>query len=223
MSASTSPSLGTAARADSWRSWRSTRPSRLLANIIGATGAGLFAWSGYRHFITTHSLIGAGFWCAQLWVVAAYLVRRPARRVSTRARDWALAAGGTFAGVLYRPIGVHLHWGVVVGTVLQVVGLALWATSFAALGRSFGFAAADRGLQQRGPYAVVRHPLYTSYFLLQLGYVVQSLSWRNVSVMILVCVCDGARALVEERVLEHDIAYSRYRQHVRWRCVPGVW
>lgn len=190
---------------------------------MGAAGGAYFAVSGYQYFITSHSLIGAGFWCAQLWVIVAYLVRRPARRVSTRPRDWALAFAGTFAGILFRPVGVHPHWGVVAGTVLQVTGLALWAAAFAALGRSFGFAAADRGLRQSGPYAVVRHPLYTSYFLLQLGYVVQSISWRNAAVMILVCGCDAARTLVEERVLRNNPAYSRYCERVRWRCVPGVW
>ena len=223
MSTSTPPRLDIATRAGSRWSWHSTRSSRLVANVIGATGAGFFAWAGYRHFITAHSLIGAGFWCAQLWVVAAYLLRRPARVVSSRALDWALAFGGTFAGILYRPDGLHLHEGMVAGTALQVVGLSLWGASFVALGRSFGFAAADRGLKQRGPYAVVRHPLYSSYFLLQLGYVAQSLSWRNIAVMILVCGCDVARALVEERVLEHNIEYARYRQHARWRCVPGIW
>lgn len=44
----------------------------------------------------------------------------------------------------------------------------------------FGFVAADRGLKTRGPYAVVRHPMYASYLLLQSGYVLRSLSpWTS--------------------------------------------
>ena len=59
----------------------------------------------------THSLIGAVFLAEELWVVVAYLIRRPARVVSQRPVDWLLAFGGTFGGVLLRPTGAHPHWG----------------------------------------------------------------------------------------------------------------
>jgi protein-S-isoprenylcysteine O-methyltransferase Ste14 len=193
------------------------------ANLVGAGGAAVFAWAGLQHYERTHSLVGAGFFAAQLWVVVAYLARRPARVVSRRAGDWLLAFGGTFGGVLLRPSGVHAHWGVEAGVGLQVVGLAIGAASFAFLGRSFGFAAADRGLKRRGPYAVVRHPLYASYFLLELGYVLQSASLRNVLVLVFVCSCDVGRVLVEERLLAKNASYRAYRFAVRWRLVPGVW
>ncbi|MDQ2729315.1 MAG: hypothetical protein M3Y91_15975 [Actinomycetota bacterium] len=91
------------------------------------------------------------------------------------------------------------------------------------LGRSFGFAAADRGLKRRGPYAIVRHPLYASYVLLQLGYVLQSISVRNVLVMVFVCSCDVGRALAEERLLATSTTYDDYRKKVRWRLIPGLW
>ena len=84
---------------------------------------------------------------------------------------------------------------VVTGLGFQLVGLAICVASFFALGRSFGFAPADRGLRRRGPYSVVRHPIYASYFLLQLGYVLQSISVRNVLVMVFVCSCNVGRVL----------------------------
>ncbi len=204
-------------------SWRTTRLTRSLANAMGALGAGWFAWSGFRYYEVTHSLIGAVFLVEQIWVVLAYLVRRPAQRLSTRRGDWLLAFAGTFGGVLFRPLGSHPQWGVVAGTLLQALGLALCVTSFATLGRSFGFAAADRGLRVAGPYAVVRHPLYASYLLLQLGYVVQSVSWRNVAVMIFVSGSNLGRALTEERLLLGNASYDAYRRRVRWRLVPGLW
>src|ERR1700722_7489849 len=112
------------------RSDRTSRSVRMLANLVGAGGAGLFAWAGLRHYETTHSLVGAGFFAAQIWVVIAYLVRRPASVVSQRTRDWALAFGGTFGGVLFRPTGAHPHWGIVAGLDLQVLGLAICVVSF---------------------------------------------------------------------------------------------
>jgi protein-S-isoprenylcysteine O-methyltransferase Ste14 len=205
---------------------RSTRVRwivRASANLVGAGGAALFAWAGLRHYEATHSVVGAGFFTAQLWVVAAYLARRPPSVVSQRSGDWLLAFGGTFGGVLFRPSGAHPHWGVVTGLDLQVLGLAICVTSFLSLGRSFGFAPADRGLKRRGTYAVVRHPIYSSYVFLQVGYVLQSVSVRNVIVMVLVLGCDVGRALAEERLLATTTNYDEYRLRVRWRLVPGLW
>lgn len=196
---------------------------RVAANLVGALGAAFFARAGWLHYEGTHSLVGAGFFAAQLWVVVAYLVRRPASLVSQRTGDWLLALGGTFGGVLLRPSGLHPHFGVVAGLDLQVAGLLICVASFAFLGRSFGLAAAERGLKSRGPYALVRHPLYASYFLLEAGYVLQSLSLRNVVVVLVVCGCDVGRALAEERLLAASSAYAEYRSRVRWRLLPGVW
>ena len=195
----------------------------MSANLVGAGGAALFAWAGLQHYEATHSLVGAGFFAAQLWVVAAYMVRRPASVVSQRTSDWLLAFGGTFGGVLFRPTGAHPHWGIVAGLDLQVLGLAICVVSFLSLGRSFGFAPANRGLKRRGSYAVVRHPIYASYIFLQLGYVLQSISVRNAIVMVFVCSCDVGRALAEERLLAANASYDEYRAAVRWRLMPGLW
>ena len=96
-------------------------------------------------------------------------------------------------------------------------------SSLRALGRSFGFAAADRGVVRRGPYAVVRHPIYASYVLLQLGYVLQSLSVRNALVMVFASSCNFGRARAEERHLLDGGEYDAYRARVRWRVLPGIW
>lgn len=196
---------------------------RISANLIGAAGAAYFAEVSLEYYVRTHRLIGAAFLFQQTWVVVAYLIRRPARAVSRRPVDWMLAFGGTFGGVLFRPVGPHPHWGVVSGLVVQLVGLSICVVAFLSLGRSFGFAAADRGLVKRGPYAVVRHPIYASYLLLQVGYVLQSPAVWNVLVMLLVTACNVGRAVVEERLLATSAQYEAYRRRVRWRLFPGVW
>ena len=117
-------------------------------NLIGAAGAAFFAQATLRFYLQTHRLIGGAFFAEQMWVVVAYLIRRPARDVSRRWGDWLLAFGGTFGGVLFRPDGAHPQWGVTTGLAVQLVGLAICVASFLALGRSFGFVAADRGLVQ---------------------------------------------------------------------------
>ena len=228
------PAMGvhqpTPPRPNPWRwldaqqlSARKGRAIRISANLIGAGGAAYFALASLQFYLHTHRLIGAAFLAEQMWIVVAYLVRRPARAVSRRLDDWLLAFGGTFGGVLSRPVGVHPDWGVDIGLGLQLLGLALAVVAFLALGRSFGFAAADRGLVQRGPYALVRHPIYATYLLLQSGYLLQSISARNALVMLFVTGCNVGRALVEERLLASNEQYAAYRRQVRWRLLPGIW
>lgn len=205
------------------RSARAARFIRITANLVGAGGAALFAQASLQYYLHTHRLIGAAFLVEQMWVVVAYLVRRPARMVSRRLDDWFLAFGGTFGGVLFRPVGAHPHWGVDTGLGFQLLGLAFCVVAFLALGRSFGFAAADRGLVRRGPYAVVRHPIYASYVLLLSGYLLQSISVWNALVMLFVTSCNVGRALAEDRLLATSEQYDAYRAQVRWRFLPGVW
>jgi len=199
------------------------RPVRIVVNLAGAAGAALFAQASLQFYLRTHSLIGGAFLVEQTWFVIAFLIRRPASAVSRNPAGWLLAFGGTFAGVLFRPVGAHPHWGVVAGLVLQLAGLAVCVISLLALGRSFGFVAADRGLVTRGPYAIVRHPVYASYLAIQSGYLLQSISLRNVLVMMVASGCNVGRAVMEERLLTGSSAYRPYRRRVRWRLVPGIW
>jgi protein-S-isoprenylcysteine O-methyltransferase Ste14 len=205
------------------RSGGRARLARVVANLIGAVGAAYFARASLLFYLHTHRLIGAALLGEQLWIVVAYLIRRPARAVTRRPADWLLAFGGTFGGVLFRPVGAHPQWGVTAGLVVQLVGLFICVVSFLTLGRSFGFAAADRGLVRRGPYAVVRHPVYASYLLLQAGYLLQSIAIWNALVMLFVTGCNVGRARGEERLLATSGQYEAYRNQVRWRLIPGVW
>ncbi len=205
------------------RSLRTRRLVRVVFNLIGALGAAYFLRASWNHYDSTRSWVGAGFLFNETWVVLAFLVRRPANDVSQRLRDWLLAFGGTFGGVLFRPSGAHLHWGVIIGADLQIVGLVLCVSSFLSLGRSFGFAPAHRGLKRRGMYRVVRHPIYASYILLLSGYLLQSLSVANGLVVVLVLSCNAGRALSEERLLSTQEPYRSYCAAVRWRMIPGLW
>lgn len=204
-------------------STRAERFIRISANLVGAIGAAFFAKATFQAYLQTHRLVGVAFFAEEMWVVLAYLIRRPALTVSRRLSDWLLAFGGTFGGVLFRPVGADPHWGLDAGLDVQLLGLGICVMSFLALGRSFGFAAADRGLVRRGPYTVVRHPIYASYFLLQSGYLLQSPSVRNALVMLFASSCNVGRALAEERLLEGSGPYNAYRTQVRWRLLPGVW
>ena len=202
---------------------RPSRAARVAVNLVGATGAALFVRAGLQYYQRTHTVVGAAFLLEQVWIVMAYLIRRPARDSSQRVSDWLVAVAGTFGGVVLRPNGAHPAWGLHAGTILQVLGLLICVWSFACLGRRFGCIAADRGVAERGPYSIVRHPIYAAYVLLLVGYVLESASVRNAAVAILVIGCNVARARAEERLLTRNPTYLVYRQRVPWRFVPGLW
>jgi protein-S-isoprenylcysteine O-methyltransferase Ste14 len=199
------------------------RLTRIAVNLAGAITAALFAQASVRFYLQTHRLIGGLFVIEQAWFAVAFLTRRPPRAVSRRPGTWLVAFGGTFGGLLLRPSGAHPPWGVQAGFALQLTGLLIAITSLAALGRSYGFVAADRGLKTHGPYALVRHPIYASYLLIQSGYVLQSPSVRNIAVVAFATACNIGRALAEERLLDQSASYQAYRQRVRWRMIPYLW
>jgi protein-S-isoprenylcysteine O-methyltransferase Ste14 len=201
----------------------SGRIARVGVNLLGAACAALFARASIEFSLQSHRLIGAAFFLEQAWFVALFLIRRPPQVVTDRPGAWLLAAAGTFGGLLLRPQGAHPVWGVQVGLGVQLLGLALALASLATLGRSFGFVAADRGVVTRGPYSVVRHPMYATYVLIQCGYVLQAISVRNIVVLALATGCNAGRAVCEERVLTANSDYAAYCQRVRRRLLPGVW
>lgn len=202
---------------------RGERLARIALNLTGAATAALFAQASLQFWLQTHRLIGGLFFLEQTWFAAAFLIRRAPQAVSRGPRAWLLAFAGTFGGLLLRPAGAHPPWGVAAGFALQCAGLVLAIVSLLALGRSFGFVAADREVRTRGPYAVVRHPVYASYLLIQGGYVLQSLSPWNAAVFAAVSACNLGRALAEEQVLAGSPAYLAYRERVRWRLIPFLW
>jgi protein-S-isoprenylcysteine O-methyltransferase Ste14 len=124
---------------------------------------------------------------------------------------------------------IYLHWtiGHVVwiggGVVLVALSAFLSLASLLSLGRFFGFRPALRGLTTKGPYRLVRHPMYMSYLLSDIGY---NLHEWNVGTALIVLAGWASltyRILAEERMLSQDADWQAYVGSVRWRLVPGVW
>jgi protein-S-isoprenylcysteine O-methyltransferase Ste14 len=103
---------------------------------------------------------------------------------------------------------------------LAVLALALQLHAKLTLGRSFGLLPANRQVVDRGPYAVVRHPIYLSYVLQHLGFLLALFSWQNLLVFSIVHVVQWFRLLEEEAILLRDERYRAYAANVRCRIVP---
>jgi protein-S-isoprenylcysteine O-methyltransferase Ste14 len=105
---------------------------------------------------------------------------------------------------------------------MSAVGLALIVIAKIALGRSFGLVPANRGVVVRGPYMIVRHPIYTGYLMTHIAFLLANPTPWNTAVLVLADSALIARAMMEERVLSADVTYQGYCQRVGWHLVPGV-
>lgn len=109
------------------------------------------------------------------------------------------------------------------GLLLVTLAAFLSLASLLSLGRRFGVFPALRGLATRGPYGFVRHPMYLSYMVADIGYNLQE--WNSGTVLMVTAGWASLfyRINAEERVLAQDARWSAYAASVRYRLVPGIW
>jgi protein-S-isoprenylcysteine O-methyltransferase Ste14 len=84
--------------------------------------------------------------------------------------------------------------------------------------------APDQKVVSTGPYAVVRHPMYSGALVILLGTPIALGSWWGVLMFVPMAFIILWRARAEERfLLENLPGYSEYCRIVRYRLVPFVW
>ena len=138
-----------------------------------------------------------------LWALAKLLVGRdPTVAPESLGTEFAVA-------------GLLLAW--------AAAGFAVWAKL--TLGRWFsaGFAVKqDHQLVTRGPYAIVRHPMYTALVALGLGLAIAWDSWVSVGFALLYVVPFWMHTAIEEQMLAAHFgdAWREYCTRVP-RIVPG--
>ena len=176
----------------------------------------------FDDFRRTGHLTGLLLLASESLVVVLTLVRRRTMLVD-RSVAGALTTAMSVAGPpLLRAVDGPNAISDTVTAIASALGLGLVIVGKVALGRSFGIAPANRGVVMRGPYVLVRHPIYTGYLLTHFSFLVAHPTTWNLAVVV---VADGAlvvRALIEERVLSADADYQSYCRRVGWHLVPGV-
>lgn len=143
------------------------------------------------------------------------------------------AASIGFAAILIVPALDHRwHWSavppyaVIAGNVLIVLGWTIILFVF----RENTFTSAtievvaDQRVVSTGPYAVVRHPMYSGSLLYFLGIPIALGSWWGLLVGILMMPVFVFRLFDEEKLLARNLpGYSEYMDRVKYRLVPFVW
>jgi len=143
------------------------------------------------------------------------------------------AASIGFAAILIVPALDHRwHWSavppyaVIAGNVLIVLGWTIILFVF----RENTFTSAtievvaDQRVVSTGPYAVVRHPMYSGSLLYFLGIPIALGSWWGLLVGILMMPVFVFRLFDEEKLLARNLpGYSEYMDRVKYRLAPFVW
>jgi protein-S-isoprenylcysteine O-methyltransferase Ste14 len=151
---------------------------------------------------------------------AFFVARREAAAVSMSVEAWLSTILGTFLPLLLRPAGGD---DVLAAQLVQATGTAFGVAGILSLNRSVGLLPANRGIRSRGAYRFVRHPLYASYVVTNIGYVASNLSAANVAVALAALAAQLVRIRGEERLLSLDPEYAAYMRRTRWRLLPFVY
>ena len=212
---------------------------------IVAMGALLFApagtlyWPAAWVFLATMAIIGlaAGSWLARTDPgLLAERMRLTAQADQPAADKIFMAVFGIVVLLWLIAIGLdqRLH-GSDFPLALQALGLAilLLATVFIMwVMRENSFAApmvrvqSERGhhVIRSGPYAFVRHPMYSGTILFFVGMALLLGSWWGLAMSPLFAVLFTIRSGIEERALVAGLpGYGDYAAQVRYRLVPGLW
>ena len=114
-----------------------------------------------------------------------------------------------------------------IGLALTIAGLgfAVWARFV--IGRNWGgmiTVQQDHKLMQRGPYDIVRHPIYSGFMLATLGTAIILGEIGGLISVALIVIAWGYKARLEESFMieQFGAEYEEYRRKVKG-LIPGVW
>jgi protein-S-isoprenylcysteine O-methyltransferase Ste14 len=117
-------------------------------------------------------------------------------------------------------------WLVLMGDLLVALGLYIVFLVFKE--NTFTSATIEVANEQKvistGPYAVIRHPMYSGAFIMLLGIPLALCSWWAFIFVFLLFAAIVWRLLEEEKFLSKNLpGYMAYRQKVRYRLIPFIW
>lgn len=207
---------------------RNDRIERVLKSF--GFSVALFLFWGLLTVLKARSLLGRFTPTECVWlfynatISILFLVRTRPSIVSMNAVHWLVALVTCFSGFFFRryevevaPVWSFIADGLIFG------GLALGGIAALALGRSYDFLPALRGVQTGWVYQVVRHPMYLSSIVIRCGYLVRHFSAYNRAAFVVMVWLYDRRAAYEEQIMRNDARYCEYVQRVRFKFLPIVY
>ena len=219
----------------------------LLQNLLWTVGlgallllpAGTLHWPAAWLYLATTAVLGlaGGLWFAKVDPALLEERMRPMMQKDQPAADKKFMLVFGFAALIwFIVIGLdrRWHWSDM-PIILQALGYVLLLAAMALItwvARENSFAApvvkvqAERGHRviDTGPYAWVRHPMYSGAVLYFAAIALQLGSWWGLLLSPVFFVLFAVRARLEERALASGLpGYADYLARVRYRLLPGVW
>ena len=221
-----------------------TRAALRLAITLILLACLLFPAAGSLHFWQAWLLIAimAAFWTYFLVALLKHDPRLIERRLQTRESDpaqkWALRlfSAVLYSGFVLSGLDFRFGWSRATGAVplgLVVAGQVAVAAGYCLVFRVMKtntFAAstirvkAEQVVIDRGPYALVRHPMYTGMAIMMVATPLALGSYVALPVFGLMVPVLVFRLIHEERSLRRSLpGYPEYCERTQFRLVPGVW
>jgi protein-S-isoprenylcysteine O-methyltransferase Ste14 len=182
-------------------------PGALFALFTAATTVSLVRGLGDAVVHpSSRAWLVAGYWLLKTLVVAAFsyflFVRGPSRRPSREPVAFVSCAVAMAAVVALGQPGAGSAASLAAGEALAVVSCVWLLASVLSLGRCFGVLPEARGLVTRGPYGVVRHPVYLGELGAAAGLALGAPATRNLIAFAALVAAQLIRMRLEERALE---------------------
>jgi protein-S-isoprenylcysteine O-methyltransferase Ste14 len=174
---------------------------------------------------TARPWLEAGYWILKTAVVGVFFFAVLRRREPLRPAREPIAFAACFLAILgavsLREPGPEAStaW-LVAGEVVALASCGFLLASVLALGTCFGVLPEARGLVMRGPYRLVRHPVYLGELGACAGLVLGAPSAWNLTAAVVLLGAQLVRMRLEERALETEFPeYAAYAAHTP-RLIP---
>jgi protein-S-isoprenylcysteine O-methyltransferase Ste14 len=177
---------------------------------------------------TTAAWAALGYEILKLAVFATFAVLVAVRGQSERPNRDRLAIGSCIAAFaslafLRAPSADDGGLALVVGDLVALAGMLWTFVALLSLGRCFGVLPEARGLVTRGPYRLVRHPVYLGELAACYGLMLAAPAVRNAFCALVFTAAQAIRMRLEERALgERFPEYATYADATP-RLLPRLW
>lgn len=191
------------------------------------------AWLYWLVFAASCALISLYLWRYDRKLLQRRIHAGPGAENEKNQKLIQLLASFAFVGLLVLPSFDHRYSWSAVPVPLVALGDLVTALGFFMVFRAFKentFTAATivvlpgQAVISTGPYAIVRHPMYSGALVMLLGTPLALGSWWGLLMWVPMLLIIAWRARAEEKVLINQLSgYKQYCEIVHHRLVPFVW
>ena len=214
-----------------------------LGNLVLLLGIALFApawtvhfWQAWLYlilFASSSAAISLYLWKRDKALLSRRVRAGPIAEKSHTQKIIQLMASVGFVGIMVVPsLDRRLSWShvpvwlVLAGDLMVLLGFYIVFSVF----RVNTFTAAtvevteEQGVISTGPYAFVRHPMYSGALIMLLGTPLALGSWWGLIPFLVMVAVIVVRLLNEEKLLLARLSgYGEYVARVKYRLIPAVW